>query len=206
MAAVTTYATLNTYINALFDRATDTTFTAQNDTFIGLAEAAFSPKLLSRRMETTASLTVTSGSASLPSDFFRARTAYATISNVRVDLPFITPAQEMALYPIDTGDAVYSKIVGSTYYTVPSDDLTVTLDYLARFTGLSSGNTTNWIITYHPNLYVDAVAAQAARWIQDTEKAVMYERSWRDIQDQITDNYAIEYFNNTELTLDSPTP
>ena len=141
MAAVTDYATLKSFINDVVDRAGDTDFTAQNDTFIGLAEASFSPKLLSRRMETTTTLTTAStGAVALPSDYFRARALYATVNGVSINLPLITPQQEQILYPVATGlSPAYAKIVGSTLTIFPAAAQDVTLDYLQRFTGLSSG-------------------------------------------------------------------
>lgn len=206
MAAVTDYTTLKSYVVDLLDRSGDTAFAAQLDTFIGLAEAGWYPRLLNRQMETTADLTVTDGSASLPSDFHRVRAVYATINGERRVLQPITPRQEQILYPVDTGDPAYYKIVGSTFYSVPSGDFTATMDYYARFTGLSGSNATNWIITRHPHLYLDSVLAQAMRWTQEEDKAAKYEVSVERTLGIINSSLAMEYFNDSEMTLDSPTP
>lgn len=190
------------------DRAADTAYVARIDTFIGLAEDGWKPELLSRQMETVATLTTASdGSVALPSDYYRPRAIYATINGVQTNLPMIGPTAEQGLYPITTGDTPnFARIMGTSLYVVPEQVLTVTMDYWAKFVGLSATNTTNWIIQFYPSLYFYSVMEQGCLWLKDWSGASNWANLANSQFDDISNSMALEYFNNTDLVLDSFTP
>lgn len=209
MAQINDYASLVSAVSDYPDRAGDTAFTGRIDSFIGLAEDSWTPMLLNRAMEVSVQLTTASdGSVSLPSDFYRYRALYGTINGAQTNLPMVSPVAEQGLYPIVTGDTpLFAKIVGSTLYVIPENQvLTVTLDYWAQPLGLTSINTTNWIILTHPTLYFYAVMAQACLWMQDFAQASSWGTLAQNTLDQITDKFGPEYYQNTDLVLDTPTP
>lgn len=208
MALPVDYLTLTEYVVSVFDRSADTAFTDQRDAFIGLAEDSWTPQLLSRRMEATTTLTTaTDGSIALPADFYRYRALYALINGVNTNLPMVGPTAEQGLYPISTGDtANFAKIVGNTLYVIPEQAMGVTLDYWQKFVGLSGSNTTNWIILNHPTLYVYAMMAQACLFLQDWQTAAAFDAKAQAVLDTIMDKFGLDYYQNTDLVLDSPTP
>jgi hypothetical protein len=159
-------------------------------------------------MEATTVLTTASdGSIALPADFYRLRSLSGVINGVNTNLPMVGPVAEQGLYPITTGDTPnFAKIVGSTLYVIPEQAATVTLDYWQQFVGLSSGNTTNWIILIHPTLYMYSVMAQAAMFLQDWGNAANFDAKAANVLDQINAKLGQDYFNNTDLVLDGPTP
>lgn len=209
MAQVTDWATLTSYITDVFDRSSDTAFTGRIDTFIGLAEDTWTPTLLNRRMETTATLvTGSDGTVALPADFYRLRSFGGSINAVNTNVPMIGPAAQFGLYPVDTtGSTQFAKIVGSTITTIPPNaSLSLTLDYWALFVGLSASNTTNWIMTNYSTLYLYSTMAQAWLWLNKFDAAQAFDTKAQEVLDDITDKLGIDYYFNTDVVLDSPTP
>lgn len=190
------------------ERAGDTRFTSQMDTFIGLAEDQWTPTLLAREMELTTTLTtIADGSVALPADFYRLRALYGTINGAQTNIPMTGPVAEQGLYPVTTGDQVTNaRIMGDTLYLYPAQVQTVTLDYWAQFVGLSSINTTNWIILKHPTLYFYTVNAQACLWMKDFDEAGRWGQMSAQQLDDITAKLGQDYYFNTDLVLDTPTP
>lgn len=206
---VVDYASLTSYLVDIFDRSTDTDFTNRTDIFIGLAEDTWTPSLLSRKMEATASLTTASdGTVALPADFYRMRSLGGPINGAGTNLPMIGPTAQFGLYPIATGDGSTNvQLMNDTLITVPANaGLVLTLDYWAMFVGLSASNTTNWIITNYPTLYLFSAMAQAAFWLEDYDKAQSLNGLASDYADTITSKLGQDYYQNTDLVLDSPTP
>lgn len=208
MAQVADYASLVSYITDLYDRASDTAFTGRIDTFIGLAEDSWTPTLQNRRMEATTTLTTASdGSVALPSDFYRLRALYGSVNGIQTNIPMIGPVAEQGIYPVSTGDPVsYARLMGSTLYVVPEQVQAVTLDYWQQFVGLSASNTTNWIITNFSSLYLYSVMAQAELWLQNWSNAASLDTKADSVLDGINDKFGQDYYNNTDLVLDTPTP
>jgi hypothetical protein len=148
--AITTYATLTT---ALSDWAERTYTSAQTDEAIGLAEGEFRLYLGPHfSKETSATLTVTSGSGTLPTGLVR------VISLVHATYGGLTEAsagavREQRIWDTSGIPTIYA-IQGTTIITAASFTGSLTLDYEGTLTGLSSGNTTNWLITYAPQAYL----------------------------------------------------
>lgn len=208
MAQIVDYASLKSYVTDTLDRSGDSAFVAQLDAFIGLAEDSWTPTLLSRRMEATADLTTADdGSVDLPADFYKMR-ALSAVFGINVNLPMISPVAEPGLYPLPSNGtpARFAKIVGTKLYVLPEQPITVTLDYWAKFVGLSSGMPTNWIILNHPTLYLYSTMAQAYFWLQDMTNAANLEAKAQATLDNINSSFAREYYSNTDLVLDTPTP
>lgn len=208
MAQVVDYASLVSYVVDIFDRSADTAFTGRIDTFIGLAEDTWTPTILNRRMETSATLTTASdGTVALPTDFYRLRSFGGQINGSGTNLPMIGPTANFGMFPINTGSGSQNaQIIGNTLVTSPPNGaISLTIDYWAQFVGLSSGNTTNWIILHYPTLYLYSVMAQAALWLQDPRFGSIQGLA-DDALDKINDKLGIEYYQNTDLSLDGPTP
>lgn len=210
MAQIIDYASLVSAVVDYDDRSTDSAFMGRIDTFIGLAEDEWMPGLQSRFMEETATLTTaTDGSIALPADFYRVRALYGSVNGLQTNLPMIGPVAEQGLYPDGPADGDtpnFARIMGSTLYVVPEQVQTVTLDYWAQFVGLSATNTTNWIILNHPTLYFYSVMAQAYLWLKDFQTAQTWGTLAENQYDQINGNFARDYYNNTDLVLDTSTP
>lgn len=208
-APITDYASLTAYIIDKFDRANDTVFVGHTDVMISQAEAAWTPVILNRKMEATATLTTdANGFASLPADFYRPRGINAQINAANTYLPSIGPNAVSGMFPISTGDlAGYVQITSTgLYLQPPTASQVVTLDYWAQFVGLSASATQNWIVKAYPDLYQFSVMAQAAVFNDDLDSAAKYATIADGKLMQITDYFALDYYMNAETVLDTVTP
>lgn len=149
MAAITDYASLVTAIDDISERGT----LWDKNQIIGLAEADFRLYFgphFSR--EASATLAFTSGSAALPTGFVRplalTHTTYGPLKEASIGY-----VRERRVW-ITTGIPDCYAVTGSTVEVAPSYTGDLTFDYEGTLTGLSSSNTTNWLITAAPQAYL----------------------------------------------------
>lgn len=152
--AITTYAELKTAVAAWADR---TDLTTPIIDFVTLTEATINngdavndiDPLRVREMETSASVSVTSGVGTLPTGFLEARRVYSATSN-RV-LEYAPPEWYLDSFP--SGDGGYP-----TFYTIIGTDIHVSSDvtmiYYKALPALSDSTTSNWLLTKAPNVYL----------------------------------------------------
>jgi hypothetical protein len=123
-----------------------------------------------RDMETIATLTVTDGAATLPSDFLEAITV-RNPGEVTYSLQYVTPEFMADRYP--TGQNTVSPadytIVGSTLYS-PID---LELRYYARIPPLVADGT-NWLLQKAPNVYLYGCLSAYSAFDKDPEKYTGY--------------------------------
>jgi hypothetical protein len=208
MAQINDYASLVSAVADYYDRASDTAFMGRMDTFIGLAEDSWTPTLINRRMEVSVPLTTAAdGTVALPDDFIRLRGQFGAINGVNTNLPQVGPVAAQGLYPIPSGlTPKFGQIVGNTLSVLPGQVQTFTLDYWAKPTGLSGSTATNWIILTAPTLYFYSTMSQASLWLKAFDEASSWD-SLADIQlDAICNKFGLDYYSNTDLVLDTPTP
>ena len=143
--------------------------------FVVLAETFFNEKLRHERMLTTASLTVTSGEADLPTDYIEAY----RVKNGQRHLSAGTGAQSedcLTIYAIEGNKLLYG-----------TGDATISLTYYAKLPTLTSSLTaSNWLLAYYPDVYLYGVTAEAAKFLQERELAdammTMRDNAMRDLR------------------------
>ena len=164
------------------------------DTFIDLAEAEFNVRLRTVDQETVDELVCNTRFTSLPSDFLEMRLVEfqdSTLSNVS----YATPEYLTKLRAKHTaGNPVAYSIRGTTIELVPSpgaDDpdldgfgedvspfeageVTLIITYWAKVAALSDSNTTNWLLTNHPNMYLYECLRQLSIYIKDDAGMTRY--------------------------------
>ncbi len=147
---ITTYATLTA---ALSDWAERTYTAAQTDEAIGLAEADFRIYFgPSYATETSGTLTFTAGSATLPTGLVRVLSlVHATYGGLRQRSA--GAVREQRVWDTSGIPTIYA-VEGTTIITAALYTGDLTLDYEGTLTGLSGSNTTNWLITYAPQAYL----------------------------------------------------
>ncbi|WP_127524076.1 hypothetical protein [Mesorhizobium sp. Z1-4] len=172
--AITDYASLKTAIGThskVSSLATD----AVVDDFIRFATEYFNfggdpdtdPPLRTRDMEAVSDLTPSSGVCTLPSDYLQYRRVVEK-SSPRRELRFITPDQAEVLYPSRySGPGLNFTIIGSSLYTLPLVSNDVELTHYQEIPNLTSGNTTNWLLTKNPQVYLRACLMFAAIYRND---------------------------------------
>ena len=164
--ALTSYTTLKASIANWLNRSDLTDEIA--DDFIVLTEADFNSKLRVRKMVTQATVTVNAETASLPTDFLQVRDFYILSGSTKYPLRYMTPSQmDQTKGTSTTGIPQAYTILGDTFRFMPKPDATYTgyVNYYKKFTALSDSNTTNFILTNHPAIYLYGSLFHAANFL-----------------------------------------
>lgn len=148
--AITTYAELKTAISDWTDDGSEASDFA--DTYIDLAESYYNRVLRLREMEETATVTLTDGDGSLPSDFQEMRWV-KTATNPIYSLTLMSPNILEDKYDTSAGYPANYGITGSTLMVRPTA-ATVDIGYYETIPALSASNTTNWLLDRCAQLYL----------------------------------------------------
>jgi hypothetical protein len=163
--AITNYSELQTSITKWLSRTGDTNLATLGVDFIMLAEAKFNRGFRTRNMETATSLTPTAGVCTLPVDYLELRRIYID-TDTPIELEYLTPENFYLKYPIMSNDGVSP----SRYYTIEGSSVilsesttsnNIKILYYQKIPALSISNTTNWLLTAHPDLYLAESLSEA---------------------------------------------
>jgi hypothetical protein len=168
--ALTTYAELKTSVGDWLNR-TDLA-TAISD-FVSLAEAQIERQLRTRQMivRANASFAAAAEYGTVPDDFLETK-------SIKLDTNPITYLSFQTIDAMDqlsnttylsSGKPLYFSVVGSQFRLLPIPDgaYTAELVYYAKLAKLSNTNTTNWLLTQAPDVYLYGSLLQAAPYLQD---------------------------------------
>lgn len=152
--------------------------------FVALFEAWANRVLRVRLMETSTSLSPSSGIASLPSDYLQWRRVTWAGTPSR-ELEYVHPSILRAYYGevTDFTPTLFS-IEGSSLETRSSDATSITLEYWQKVPSLET-NSTNWLMSAHPDLYLYGSLVEAYLFNQDQENAIVWKQRRDSLADEI---------------------
>jgi len=150
---------------------------------VTLFEAAANRRLRVRQQEATATITMSGGSGTLPTDYLSWRhVIWPGLS--AVDLEYVHPSWMQAAFPTSaTGTPRFFTIEGSTITVRPADDTDLTLKYFQKIAPLST--TLNWLFVAHPDLYLFGSMVEAELFGVNDERAPMWKARRDEIFDEI---------------------
>ena len=153
--ALANYADLVASIGTWLSRSD---LASQAPDFIAMAEAEFNRVLRTVDMEIVKTATLTGEAIAMPSDFMGLR----SMSVDNTTFQQITPSELFDIRNNVTGTPYYVAVMDGQFFfrPVPSSG-TIKITYYQRIPGLSVSNTTNWLMTRAPDLYLMASLAQA---------------------------------------------
>lgn len=167
--AISTFSELKSALSNYAHRS-DTNFTDRREEFISMAEARMFDEFLLKNFESEESLTLTTdvNYVALPSGYISPIAFWLIVDSERVLLKQRLPEQ----LPYDTDSTQPSEwaIDGANIrFDCPAGE-----GYSAKFrmhktSALSDSNTTNYLLTKRPDLYLAACMVEYARWAQDPE-------------------------------------
>ena len=164
--ALTNYTTLKASIANWLNRSDLTDEIA--DDFIKLTEADFNSKLRIRKMIDQSSFTIDTETEALPTGYLQVRDMYILSGNTKYPLTYQTPSQmDSTVGTSTTGRPSSFTILGDTFRFSPKPDgsYTAYLNYYKAFDTLSDTNTTNYILTTHPAIYLYGSLFHAANFL-----------------------------------------
>ena len=137
--------------------------------FIVLTEKDFNSKLRIRKMvESDSSFSINAETVALPSGFLQVRDLFILSGGTKYALTYMTPPQMDQIKGSSTsGMPVAYTIIGDNFRFAPTPDTTYTgtLNYFKSFDALSDSNTTNYILTNHPAIYLYGSLYHAANFL-----------------------------------------
>jgi hypothetical protein len=188
--AITTYNELQ---QAVIDWVNNPEITQSVTTFITLAEAKLNRELRTRDMLIRAEAITTNEFVVVPSDFLENYSLELNMSN-------IGPQQALAFIgPLEAKVLKANKINGlARYYTMidgafeilpaPATNTDIILTYYQKIPALSGSQTTNWLLTKSPDLYLYSTLLEAAPYLKDTVNMQV----WMAARQQIIDAVMLE--------------
>lgn len=184
--AITTYAELQTAVADWLNRSD---LTAAIPNFIALAEAQLNRELRHRKMVTRATLTVSSAYTNTPTDWLE-NIRFQLNTNPITPLVFSTPEQliEDSQVYVTSGQPMFFTVAGTQLQVLPTPDTSYSAElmYYAKIPSLSVTNTTNWLLTEAPDIYLYATLVQSAPYLKEDERistwAGIYQKLLSDIE------------------------
>ena len=186
--AITNYSELKSAIADWLDR---TDLTDSIPDFITLAETRHRRDFKIRRMETrvTANTVADTEYYTLPDNFVAMRNIQLN-TDPKTALEYLTPEQMDRIYAgSNKGKPKAYSIIGNNIQLRPLPDSAYEIEmlYYKYFTPLSDSNTTNDMLTYHPDAYLYGALVEAEPYLQNDKRiqtwASFYERAKKDIID-----------------------
>ena len=174
--AITTYAELDTAVDNWLGRAD---LSSRVPEFIALFEAKFNRDVrVPQQEKINATFSIDGEYETVPTDFIELRSMHLTTSPKR-PLSYMPPDQQINFYNSGTGIPIFVSITGHTavdgtlsfrFAPVPDGTYTAVLTYYAKLLALNgTTQTTNWLLTNHPDVYLFATLVEAAPYERDTE-------------------------------------
>lgn len=142
--------------------------------FIRLCEANIRRDVKVRAMETSASITITSGVATLPDGFIEARrlildnSTYWALDYLPPDVLYSTQVY------IESGSAVAYTIEGDSLIFRPSASESGLLLYSKAFDALADDSDTNWLLTNAYDIYLYGTLIHTAPYLKDDARLMVW--------------------------------
>jgi len=183
--AISTYSELK---SAIADWLNRSDLTSVIPSFIELAEAELTRNLRHRKMIARADATINSEYTQTPLDWFQTQTLILETDPVTT-LEYLTPEALNAKRAASTanGKPLFYTMIGTEIqvYPVPSGDHTAEMVYYAKIPSLSDSETTNWLLTLAPDIYLYGSLMQSAPYLQDDNRLsvwnALYQKKIEDI-------------------------
>jgi len=193
---ISTYAELQdqVYKFLLRDSSDLVITTAQVQTFIQLCEAELNRELKIRILQDSATVSTVADQAyaSLPTDF--REVIDFKFSDSPVGIKWVTPEEYRLKYTGLSGRPEAYTIIGTRIYFGPTPAAihTLNLDYYKKIPALTDSNTTNVILTDHPDVYLYGALKHAGIQITDAEKLQNVNSNYVSIVERIKENDKFE--------------
>lgn len=188
--AITTYSELLTAVAAWLNRSD---LTSRIPEFIALAEAQMNRELRVRQMLVRATATITDEYSTVPTDFLGVR--WITLDDK--PMAFVDQADLAGLDLTEGRPVMYSVVGGDIrYYPPPAESYTAEMAYWARIPALTATNTTNWLLTAHPDAYLYGTLLHSAPYLRDGEAATVWSQGFMAALEKIRADDQVQTFGD----------
>jgi len=175
--SITTYAELQT---AIADWSHSSDLTAKLPDFIANAEARLNSMLILRDMETETTLTSVAGNnyLPLPSGYASPIELWLIVSTYRQPLTMVEP-EELPYYPNNTLPRYWAIDGDNIRLDCPTDAAYSMPFRFVQKSNLGNSNTTNYLLTERPDVYLAGAMVELARFTQNDEVMGRWEQKFQ---------------------------
>jgi hypothetical protein len=197
--AIATYSDLQSAAADWLNRAD---LTAVIPTFISLGEAKFNREMRVRDMLTRSEAVSNNEYVAMPADFLEAYNLELNMTGLsaRQSFEFIGPNEAKMLKANKIrNDTRYFTIIDGAFELIPApqSNVDLLLTYYARIPALSGTQTTNWLLTKSPDLYLYSTLLEAAPYLKDDQRVQI----WAAARQQVLDAMQLESERSMRQTI-----
>lgn len=168
MPTITNYSTLQSAIGDYLNRAD---LTSQIPMFIQFVEADLNTRLRSREMVVRATTTNDEEFVELPPDFLQALNLQIVGGKTPLRYVTLDEADQIKAAQIYTQVIAYSIVDGAIELVpAPADNVQIEMVYYQQVPALSDVNTTNWLLSKSPDVYLYGALVHAAPFLMDDQR------------------------------------
>lgn len=176
---ITTYSGLKAAVASWMVRS-DLTTTIPD--FVVLAEADIRIDLRCRAMETLTTGTLTGETLTHPTNYLEARRFVIGTDPWR----YVSPDVYQQFSSAASHEAVFTSIGQSLYVLNGASGDAYSLLYWQAFTAFSADPDTNWLLTYHPEVYLYASLKHGALFMKNDGDLAKYQQLYQDAVGRLT--------------------
>ena len=182
--ALSTYSEIKSTIADYLNRAD---LTAVLPSFVTLAEAKFNRELRTRDMLVQAQETSSNQYVSLPTDFLQHYSLALDAASAQPPMDYIGPQEAKVLKAQNrtASTTYYYTVIDGAFEIIPApgSDLDLRMVYYAKIPALSDSNTTNWLLTKSPDLYLYSALLEAAPYLKDDDRVQLWAAARQQVMD-----------------------
>jgi len=203
--ALNNYTALKTSVANWLNR---TDLTNEIVDFIALTEADFNSKLRIRKMINEEDVTINAETVSLPTGFLQIRNFFILSGSTKLPLRYMTPSQMDSIKGTSTtGTPEVYTIVGDNLRFAPKPDASYTgkLNFYKKFDALSTSNTSNFILTDHPAIYLYGALYHATNFLGGIDKMLVqkWQQMYATAMERLERNDREDQFSGSPLQVRS---
>lgn len=174
---ITDYDSLKADVASQLARSNITSDSASVETDIALAEGLINRKLRVVQMEedTTITCVATEDSVDLPDNYLEQRNLEFNSAPRGIKYLPLTKFKNLKIYTGASRPLAYTSSNNKTnrvqalkFAPTPDDNYALTLTYYSKIPALSDSNTTNWLLSYDPELYLNTSLYFAFRRLRNS--------------------------------------
>ncbi len=182
--ALSTYSEIKSTIADYLNRADLTTVLPS---FVTLAEAKFNRELRTRDMLTRVQATSDDEYVSLPTDFLQHYSLELDAASAQPSMAYIGPQEAKVLKAQNrtASTTYYYTVIDGAFEIIPApgSDLDLQMVYYAKIPALSDSNTTNWLLTKSPDIYLYSALLEAAPYLKDDDRVQLWAAARQQVMD-----------------------
>ena len=203
--ALNTYSALKASVANWLNR---TDLTDEIVDFISLTEADFNSKLRIRKMISETTITIDAETEDLPTGFLQIRDFFIVSGSTKLPLRYMTPSQMDSIKGTSTtGTPEVYTILGDKlrFAPKPNSTYTATLNFYKKFDALSDSNTSNFILSDHPSIYLYGALYHATNFLGGIDKMLVqkWQQMYATAMERLERNDREDQFSGSPLQVRS---